>query len=164
MIKYLVLLILTIPYVVQGELVTSQQFQAPSVMDGIQKGIAIRGEIQRQNFERQDQENKYKLQVLVKEKTVKKKEKQEINININKLINTIYDSNIAGECQAYANIINLILITKRLSDERFVYQYIDTQVIKWKLNSRKQFYDVCISFTDEYELNIEVLKKQVKEK
>lgn len=159
MIKYLVLLILIIPGVVQGELITSQQFQAPSIIDGIQKGIAIKGEIQKQ-----DQENRYRLQALAEEKIVQKEEEQEINISINKLINLMYKSNVAGECRAYAKIINLMLITKRLSDERFVYQYIDTQVIKWKLNSRKQFYDACISFTDEYELNIEVLEKQVKEK
>jgi hypothetical protein len=48
-------------------LVTAQQFQAPSILQGIQQGLASRGEIQRQGMLTREEQNKQRLAQLTAE-------------------------------------------------------------------------------------------------
>lgn len=48
-------------------LVTAAQFQAPSILESVQRGIATRGEIQRQGMLSREEENRMRLQALAEE-------------------------------------------------------------------------------------------------
>lgn len=54
-----------------AQLVTSQQFQAPSILESVQMGLRSRGEIQRQEFLTQDQENKLNLQAAAEDRAAR---------------------------------------------------------------------------------------------
>lgn len=121
-------------------LVTSQQFQYPSIAESIQSGLLSRGEIQRQNFAAQDQANKYRLQALAEEGAAEQKNIKE----------SITDANIAGMCQTYGRLIVFQQTIDTPASARFMLQFLDTEVARLHLGTHKQLFKVCNVFVDDH--------------
>lgn len=142
-------------------LVTSQQFQAPSIMESIQQGLMIRGEIQRQDFLTQDQENKYKLQALVEDK---KKEEvidifsettlQEVaKVENNAAISLLSIGNFVGMCQTYRRIFNFFG-----ESNQFVLKFIEAEAMPLGVTPL-HLSQSCRTMIDSYRATMKRLEK-----